>query len=116
MTWVRNVCHYFQEELYAYSLTTRKIPHVPCLRILLPGLWYLHTKAGYAYRDPVAVVAIFEGNSMRLHIAASWNLFLPRKEKKKLCLLFCGAHPYIITRAEIMLYRTQSHDCRTVSI
>ena len=62
----------------------------------------------------MAAVAICEGNSMRIHIAAAWYLFLPRKQKR-LRLLFGGAHPYIITRAEIALYRTQSHDGRTMS-
>ena len=77
-----HVCHFFQEALYAHPWTTRKISHVPCLRILLPGLWKLYAKAGNAYRAPVAMVAICEGNSMRLHTAASWYLFLPRKQKR----------------------------------
>ena len=39
------------------------------------------------------VVAICERNSMRLHIAASLYLFLPRKQKR--WPLVGGAHPYI---------------------
>ena len=36
-------------------------------------------------------------------------------ENKTDYVLFGGAHPYIITRAVIAVYRTQSHDGRSMS-
>ena len=60
----QNVCHHFQEELYAYFWSTRKISHVPCFRILLPGEQYAN---GDSHR--ATVVAICEG---RVRIELLW--------------------------------------------
>ena len=50
-----HVCHYFQEKLCVYPWTTRKISYVHCLCILLPELWQLYAKAGYAQRSCDAI-------------------------------------------------------------
>ena len=76
----------------AYPWTTRKKYH------MYPSFAYGYQDCGNNMRRQgmhrAPVVAICEGNPMRLHIAASWYLFLPRK-LKRLWLLVGGAHPYI---------------------
>ena len=71
-----------------------------------PGTKWLEMKC-------VQVVAICEGNSMWLHTAASWYLSLPRMTIGRWRAPLYSKHA--ATRAEIALYRTRSHDGRTMS-
>ena len=98
LTW--NVCKWTCMSLFSRGATL----YVRTLG--RPGKYHMYSAFAYCYQDcgsymrrqgthRAHVVAICEGNSMRLHIAASWYLFLPRKQKR-LWPLVGGTHPYIL--------------------